>query len=149
MPVLSALEQLAHRADAERLVRLLRRTAPTWLAQIPWLLGDDADALRASLQAARAERMLGEFAAPTEALTADLTLVLFLEDLHWSDPSTVDLLRLLGQRREPGRLLVIATCRPAEVIVSEHVLAGAVRTLLTQRKCVELPVHDRPLCYPS
>jgi hypothetical protein len=50
---------------------------------MPWLIGDDADALRRSLQAARATRMLREFAAFTEALTADVTLVLVLEDLHW------------------------------------------------------------------
>ena len=102
--------------------RLLRRVAPTWLAQMPWLIGDDEQALRQSLQAVRAERMLREFAALIEALTTDVTLVLVLEDLHWSDPSTVDLLSLLGQRHEPARLLVIGTYRPAEVAVQEHVL---------------------------
>jgi DNA-binding winged helix-turn-helix (wHTH) protein len=142
MPVLSALAHLARRRDAAGLLGLLRRTAPTWLAQMPWLLGDDEDALRASLQAARAERMLREFAALTEALTADVTLVLVLEDLHWSDPATVDLLSLLGQRREPARLLVVGTYRPAELAVQEHPLSRAVRTLQLHRQCVELPVHE-------
>jgi DNA-binding winged helix-turn-helix (wHTH) protein len=142
MPVLESLERLARQPDAQRLVALLPRVAPTWLAQMPWLIEDDAEALRHSVQAARAERMLREFAALTEALTTDVTLVLVLEDLHWSDPSTVDLLSLLGQRREPARLLVIGVYRPAEVIVQEHVLSRTVRTLQVRRQCLELPVHE-------
>src|SRR4029453_8617862 len=139
MPVLESLERLARQPDADRLRELLRRVAPTWLAQMPWLIGDDAEALRHSLQATRAERMLREFASLTEALTTDMTLVLVLEDLHWSDPSTVDLLALLGQRREAARLLVIGIYRPAEIVVEEHLLSQAVRTLQVRRQCVELP----------
>jgi len=142
MPVLESLGQLAQQPDNDRFVGLLRRVAPTWLAQMPWLIGDDAETLRHSLQAARAERMLREFASFTEMLTSDRTLVLVLEDLQWSDPSTVDLLALLGQRREPARLLLIGTYRPAEIIVQEHALSQAVRTLQVRRQCVELPVHE-------
>ena len=122
---------------------LLRRVAPTWLAQMPWLIGDDEEqALRQSLQAVRPERMLREFAALIEALTTDVTLVLVLEDLHWSDPSTVDLLSVLAERHESARLLVIGTYRPADAIVREHVLMSAVRTLHVRRRCVELPLSD-------
>ena len=56
--------------------------APTWLVQMPWLV-DDVDALARLAQTARAERMLREFRALVDALTAGLTLVLVLEDLHW------------------------------------------------------------------
>ena len=40
-------------------------------------------------------------------------LVLVLEDLHWSDAATLDLLAWLARRREPARLLLIGTYRPA------------------------------------
>jgi predicted ATPase len=83
-----------------------------------------------------------ELAVLIEALTTDLTLVLVLEDLHWSDPSTVDLLTLLAQRRDPARLLVIGTYRPADVAVHDHVLGNAVRTLQVQGRCGDLPLHD-------
>jgi DNA-binding winged helix-turn-helix (wHTH) protein len=143
LPVIEALERLAHRPDAGRLARLLRRVAPTWLAQIPWLIGDgDEQALRQSLQAVRPERMLREFAALIEALTTDVTLVLVLEDLHWTDASTVDLLSMLAERRESARLLVIGTYRPAEAVVREHVLMSAIRALRARRRCVELPLSD-------
>ena len=39
-------------------------------------------------------------------------LVLLVEDLHWCDPSTLDLLgRLIAQRRR-ARVLLLATARP-------------------------------------
>lgn len=143
LPVLKALDRLARRPDSERLLELLRRVAPMWLAQIPWSIGEaEAGALRQSLQGVGAERMLREMAALLEELTANLTLVLVLEDLHWSDPATVDLLSLLGQRDDPARLLVIATYRPAEVAVGEHVLGTAVRALQLHRQCVDVPLHD-------
>jgi hypothetical protein len=111
---------------------------------MPWLIGDDAEALRQSLQAARAERMLREFASLIEALTTDVTLVLALEDLHWSDPPTVDLLSLLGQRREPARLLVIGIYRPAVAAVADHSLAQAVRTCRCGANAWSCPCMSSP-----
>ena len=142
MPVLKALDRLSRRPDAVALAGLLRRVAPTWLAQMPWLIGDDEEALRQSLQAARAERMLREFAALAEAVSAEVPLILVLEDLHWSDPATTDLLALLAARREPARLLVIGSYRPAELVVQDHVLAPAVRAMCLQRHALELPLHE-------
>ena len=71
--------------------------------------------------------------------------MLVLEDLHWSDPATVDLLTLLAQRREPARLLVITTYRPAEVAVHEHILGAAVRALQEHDRCVQLALPDLTL----
>lgn len=142
MPVLDAVGRLAHRPDADAIIGLLRRVAPTWLVQMPWLLGDDAQTVHQSLQSARPERMLREFAALIEALGKDLTVVLVLEDLHWSDAATVDLLSVLAQRHEPARLLVLGTYRAAEAIVQNQPLAQAVRTLRMRRQCNHLPLHE-------
>jgi tetratricopeptide (TPR) repeat protein len=143
LSVLEALEQLARPPRVERLVKLMRRAAPMWLAQMPWLIDEtEAVALRESLRGVRAERMPRELARLIVELTEQLTLILVLDDLHWSDPSTVDLITLLAQRSEPARLLVIGTYRPAEVAVREHVLLSAVRALQAQQRCVELPMHD-------
>lgn len=141
MPVLDALERLSRRPDSEQFLGLLRRIAPTWLAQMPWL-ADDAPAVRKSLHAGRPERMLREFAVLADSLTSDRALILVLEDLHWSDASTVDLLSFLAERREPARLLVIGTYRPAEVAVHGHPLSRIVRTLQLHRRCTDLPVHE-------
>ena len=142
MPVLEALERLARGPEAARLTRLLLRAAPTWLAQMPWVVSARTGSAGRLPQVARPERMLREFAALTEAVSAEHTLVLVLEDLHWSDPSTVDLLAVLAQRREPAGLLVIGTYRPAEVAVHDHVLSQVVRTLQLRRQCTDIPVHE-------
>jgi hypothetical protein len=143
MPVLEALGRATHHPDGSRLTSLLRRVAPTWLAQMPWLVRpEEAEALRHGLQGVTSQRMLRELAVLVESLTTDVTVVLVLEDLHWSDPSTVDLLSMLSQRPEAARLLVIGTFRPADAIVGEHVLMSAVRTLHMRRRCVELPLDD-------
>jgi hypothetical protein len=142
MPVLEALERLARRPDAERLRDQLRRTAPTWLAQMPWLSSEDTKTSRQALQPARPERMLRELAALTEGLTSDVTIVLVLEDLHWGDPSTADLLYFLGQRREPARLLVIGTYRSAEAAIGEHPLCTVAHTLKVRQQCTELSLHE-------
>ena len=66
---------MARRPNARRLAGLLRRVAPTWLAQIPWLVGaDEKEEFRQSLQAVRPERMQREFATFIEALTTDVPL---------------------------------------------------------------------------
>ena len=62
-------------------------------------------------------------------LTTDRTLVLVLEDLQWSDPSTVEALTYLAQRPEPARLLVLGTYRPVEVLLQGHPLRGLVQEL--------------------
>ena len=73
--------------------------------------------------------MLRELAEALEALTRSIPLVLVLEDLHWSDVSTVNLLTYLAQRRDPARLLVLGTYRPADVIVQAHPLRGMLQEL--------------------
>jgi len=55
-------------------------------------------------------------------------LVLLLEDLHWADRGTRDLLRYLARALGDSRLLVVATYRDAEVDRT-HPLSGALADL--------------------
>lgn len=142
LPLLEALGQLCRRPYAERMIGVLGRYAPTWLAQMPGLLGDaELEAMQRRAQGATRERMLRELGEAVEALTAETALVLVLEDLHWSDYSTLDLVSLLAQRREPARLLLLATYRPADVIVSGHPLKAVKQELRVRQQCEELPLR--------
>ena len=67
-------------------------------------------------------------------------LVLWLEDLHWGDISTVDPLAMLARRREPARLLVVGTYRPADVIANGHPLRGLAGELQAHAQCRGLPL---------
>jgi DNA-binding winged helix-turn-helix (wHTH) protein/tetratricopeptide (TPR) repeat protein len=129
-PLFEALHQLARAPGGARLVALLRQQAPTWLVQMPGVLTDaDRVQFHRELQGTTRERMVRELADVVETLTAETPLVLVLEDLHWSDHATLDVLALLAQRRAPARLLVLGTYRPVDVIVYAHPLRTLVQTL--------------------
>ena len=139
LPVLSALGQLGRESGVGRFVELLGQYAPTWLAQLPAFLGaDEREALQRTTWGATRERMLRELAEALEALTAERPLALVLEDLHWSDAATLDLLAFLARRRQPARLLVIGTYRPMEVLGRAHPLYAVTQELYAHSLCTEL-----------
>ncbi len=114
MPVLEALGDLARGPSGETVVATLAQRAPTWLVELPWLLDDcpDAEAVRHRAQGATRARMLREMLEALDAIGAATPLALVLEDLHWADDSTLDLLAAVLRRRDPVRLLVLGTYRP-------------------------------------
>jgi predicted ATPase len=85
--------------------------------------------------------MLRELADALDTLTQTHPLVLVLEDMHWSDAATLDLLAALAQRPEPARLLVLCTYRPVEVIVHRHPLKALTQALEVHHQCTELPLE--------
>lgn len=112
LPVLSALGELGRGAGRRTLAGVLRQHAPTWLAQLPSLLSpSDAVPSERPAAAPSRERMLREIAEALESWTARRGLLLVLEDLQWSDASTLDLVSFLAQRPTRARLLVVATRR--------------------------------------
>jgi tetratricopeptide (TPR) repeat protein len=64
--------------------------------------------------------------------------VLLLEDLHWSDFSTLELISAIAQRRDPARLLVVGTYRPVEVLTRDHPLRTMKQELDLHGQCEEL-----------
>jgi DNA-binding winged helix-turn-helix (wHTH) protein/tetratricopeptide (TPR) repeat protein len=113
-PLLDALNRLCRGARRDTTIATLERYAPMWLAQLPGVLAPrEAAALQQRLVGAVRDRMLRELTNAVEALAAQDALVLAIEDLHWSDPSTLDWISNVAPRMDPARLLVIATLRPA------------------------------------
>jgi predicted ATPase len=110
-----------------------------WLAQMPALLdpGERA-ALQREVAGAPPERMLRELCEALELVAADRPLVIALEDVHWIDQSSLDLLAAVARRREPARLLLLATYRPVEVNLGNHPLKGIKQELQAHRQCAEL-----------
>ncbi len=56
-----------------------------------------------------------QYSQVLQALARRQPLLLLLDDLQWSDPSSLDLLFHLGRRLEGSRILVVGAYRPAEV----------------------------------
>lgn len=139
LPVLDALEQLQSEAKLSILVPTLQRYAPTWLERLPSLSPLGVRDLSPSIaRSITRDRMLREFSRAIETLTGQIPLVLILEDLHWSDYSTLDLLSMLSQRQELARLLVVGTYRPEEIQTDHHPLRSIVQELRAHRRCQEI-----------
>jgi DNA-binding winged helix-turn-helix (wHTH) protein/predicted ATPase len=140
LPVLEALARLCREGRAEWLLAALRRHAPSWIEELPELAANGA---QHSMEEGRStpERMLRELADALAVATAERSLVLALEDLHWSDHATLDLLSCLAQRREPANLMVVGTYRPSEVIVYAHPLRDLKQQLLAKNLCEEIALE--------
>jgi DNA-binding winged helix-turn-helix (wHTH) protein/predicted ATPase len=139
MPVLEALGRLGKEPSGERLVTLLHQHAPMWLAQMPALLTtSEREQLQREVHGVTRERMLREMAEALEALTTEHPLILWLEDLHWSDVSTLELLAVLARRPERARLLIIGSYRPVEMLAHGHPLRAVKQELHVHGQCEEL-----------
>ena len=66
--------------------------------------------------------------------------MLVLEDLHWSDPSTLELLSFIARRQQPARLLVLGSYRPMEVLTNGRPLRAVAQELALHRHCEEAPL---------
>ena len=141
-PVLEALGRLAREPGGGALVRLLERCAPMWLVQLPAVVESaELERLQRRVEGATRERMVRELNDALERLTSQSTLVLVLEDLHWSDVATVDLLTSIAQRPEAARLLIVGTYRPADAVVSAPALGQAIRELEARGLCEHLDLE--------
>jgi DNA-binding winged helix-turn-helix (wHTH) protein/tetratricopeptide (TPR) repeat protein len=138
LPVFAALGRLCRNPGGERVVDVLSRHAPTWLAQMPaFVTAERGEELQRRIAGATRARMLRELVEALEALSADRPVVLALGDLQWSDPSTAELILMLGRRREAARLLVVGTYRPAE-LAKTHPLTRVLGELIVHNQATEL-----------
>ena len=141
-PVLEALGQLL-RADGCGLeFEVLSKQAPTWLIQFPSLIKPKhKDMLQREILGSTRERMLREICEALEVLTAESSLFLILEDLHWSDPSTLDLISAIARRRGPAKLMILGTYRPVDVVLSQSPLKAIKQDLLVHQLCSEVSLE--------
>ena len=130
LPLLEATARLCRGPDREQCLAALKQYAPSWLLQLPGLLTlEDRALLQPRVQETNRERMLREMAEAAEQFTSQRTLIIVLEDLHWSDMATLDWLTYIARRREPARLLILGTYRPGDVLASNHPLRAVVQEL--------------------
>lgn len=138
-PLLDAMRRLCRGADAEPFLAALRQYAPSWLAQLP-ALQEPAEfrVLERRTAGITPERMRRELVDALEVMTSHAPIVLCLEDVHWSDLSTLDWITTLAARSERARLVLIATCRTADVRAERHPLRAMTDSLRVKRLCQEI-----------
>jgi len=128
-PVVEALAQLCASAAGDEARRVLARLAPAWLATV-----GPADP---SSPGGSSERMPGDLCAALEEIAARQPLVLLLEDLHWADESTLNLISALARRRTRAQLMILATCGNGET-APDHPLRRIRHDLLLRQLCTEI-----------
>jgi len=143
--ILDLLSRLCDEAAGEEVVSELSHRAPGWLLQLPGRVDDaTAERLRARVTPPSWEGRLLELGEAVEALAAEQPLVLVLEDLQWSDASTIDALVQLTRRTYSAQLLVVASYRP-EVLADDHPFAATRQHLLESGRCTEMRLGRLPV----
>ena len=67
--------------------------------------------------------------------------MLIIEDLHWADDATLNLVSALARRRATARLMLVATCGNGDAAMrssGEHPLKGLKQNLLMRHLCAEM-----------
>jgi serine/threonine protein kinase/pimeloyl-ACP methyl ester carboxylesterase/tetratricopeptide (TPR) repeat protein len=136
LPFLNAFSRSLDGPEKEYVAPMLLSYAPAWSMQFTSAFSatDIREQLRREAMGATQERMLREMCDFLNALATRKPLVLLLEDLHWADPSSINLIRYLGHMIERMPLLVIGTYRPEEIENLNRSLRDCVR---------ELRAHDQ------
>jgi len=133
-PFAAALEHLVRHADPEalrpHLVQSgadLTRLLPGLATRIGYLPGPpptDADAERHRLHTAVTDLLVG--------LSVERPLLVVLEDVHWADASTLQLLRHIVRSGVAARMLIVATFRDDEAEVPAELASALVDVYRTE-----------------
>jgi hypothetical protein len=132
LPILDALEASLEQDTSGGVARLLERVAPSWAALMGRASANATDGAGTGTALASQERLKREMAALLEQVSQRAPVVLFLDDLHWADMSTVDLLAYLGARFDRLRVLLLVTYRDGELLASQHPFVQVQRELTTR-----------------
>jgi DNA-binding winged helix-turn-helix (wHTH) protein/tetratricopeptide (TPR) repeat protein len=144
LPFLDAFGALLSGPGREFILDALRTHAPTWCLQFPAEFGPIGifEQLQRDTMGATKERMLREMGDALGALALHSPVVLLIEDLHWADPSSVDLLRHLCQRLSGRRLLIVAALRPEDTELSNQPLKNCRQEMRAHNLCEEIVIES-------
>ena len=116
-PLLKALGNLLRDSSNPAASRVLKQVAPTWYAQVVPLSGKDEESVKllANVKTATQERMKWEILHFLQEVARLRPLVLFFDDMHWTDVSTIDVLSFLSGKFDGLNILIIATDMPSNM----------------------------------
>ena len=140
LPILEALDELTGR-DAQ-MMQILSARAPTWLRHVVprspehtrAYEGGEPDPARTS------ERLMRELTTFLEEASSQTPVTIVVEDLHWTDLSTVDVLVHLAARLSRLHLLLIVTYRHHELALRDHPFVRVRAELISRGQLQEMAV---------
>jgi serine/threonine protein kinase/tetratricopeptide (TPR) repeat protein len=147
LPFLDAISALLNGPSRDRLAAIMLTSAPTWCTQLPVAFSSTGaiEKLQQETIGATKERMMREMGDALGKFASFSPIVLLLEDLHWADPSSIDLLRHLSQRISNQRLLIAGTFRPEDIERSNHPLKSYKAEMQAHKLCEEIALDSLSL----
>jgi serine/threonine protein kinase/predicted ATPase len=140
LPWLEALESLLQGECREPVARAMKLLAPTWyhwVVPLAAVNGPPAPAI-SDAPLLSPERMKRELCAFVQNVTQLRPLVLFFDDVHWADVSTIDLLAYVGTKFEALPVLIVASYRPSELLLADHPFVRIKLELQARGACTEM-----------
>jgi tetratricopeptide (TPR) repeat protein len=143
LPLLEVLDNLLHGSTIGSFFDMLKTVAPTWYVHVA-PAGTDSLLSAQAREAAKdtsQERMKRELATLFQEISRIRPMVVFLDDLHWADASTIDVLNYLAGRFAEMRTLILTTYRPSDMLVARHPFLQVKGDLQARGLYRELPLE--------
>jgi len=137
LPFLEALSDFLRKDNS--LGRSLKLLAPAWFRLVSPAPDSAPDAT--PILSATQERLKRELATFFDAVTKNRPAVLFLDDVHWADNSTVDMIAYLATQLAARRLFIIATARQSELLLQKHPFLQLTRDLQSRGRLHQIALH--------
>jgi tetratricopeptide (TPR) repeat protein len=137
LPFLEALGDLTRKDSA--LAQSLKLLAPAWFRLVSTLPDSAPDAT--PVAAASQERLKRELATFFDAISRNRPVVLFLDDVHWADNSTIDMIAYLATQLAARRLFIIATARQSELLLQKHPFLQLTRDLQSRGRLHQIALQ--------
>jgi serine/threonine protein kinase/predicted ATPase len=143
LPILDALDDLLHGEGSADAARVMKALAPTWHVQLaPPAAGEPAPTrMPLSADEVSQECRKRELSLFLHEVSLGQPLVLFLDDFHWADPSSVDLLAYLGSKCVHWRMVILLTYRPSDLLRNRHPFGPVKLELESRHACREVPLR--------
>lgn len=125
-PFMPWIEALGGLAREESVSEFMQKAAPTWHKEINHA---------GSGQARRMKRELLDFCRQVSPI---YPLLIVIDDFHWADVASVDLVAFLATRLESTRTLIVLSYRMTEMKVNRHPFLQVRSDLLSRHACSEI-----------
>lgn len=140
LPILDAVNHLCL-SYQEEVKATLEKFSPSVMQYLPNArVSQDNSPLNNQGLTNKSEFLIREITDALEAVSHIKPLVLYLEDLHWCDPSTTEFLSFFAMRQSMANIIILATFRPAEAFVENTALRDLKQNLLVRDLCVQIPL---------
>jgi DNA-binding winged helix-turn-helix (wHTH) protein/predicted ATPase len=142
MPIWEAIGRVARQTHSAQALSLLERHAAAYPSATGQSCASPSERPTTPITP-KSDRMLREISEGIESMATNSPLVLVLEDVHWADHSTIDLISALGGRQVPSKLLIVLTHRPGEIAAkTDHPLRAVFGRMLSTGRCREIPLDE-------